>query len=112
MSSRRLTARCHLLTVVSALFLSAPVHTRSSAAKERQISCQHSVVIGRMSYQQHTVLLRQAVVQVQLRDVSKCDVTALVMLSRPMSPMKADAPLRLNYAPGYIKENFAMQGNC
>src|SRR5258708_3513148 len=110
MSTNRLTARCHLLTVVSALFLSAPVHARSSASQQHSTAseatgchtqqsdrenhsgklsvasgrfargtllvashflCKASVVIGTVSYQQHIGLLRQAVVQVQLLDVSK-----------------------------------------
>src|SRR5258705_11908692 len=70
MSSHRLTAGCYRLTVVAALFLYAPVHARFAASIEKQITDQHGVVTGTVTYRQRIALPRQAVVQVQLLDIS------------------------------------------
>src|SRR5258708_34753519 len=79
MSSHRLTAGCYLLTVVAALFLYTPVHAQSTAPIEGQITDQHGVVTGTVTYRQRIALPRQAVVQVQLLDVSKADAPAIVI---------------------------------
>ena len=108
MSSHRLTAGCHLLTVVAALFLYTPVHAQSTAPIEGQITDQHGVVTGTVTYRQRIALPRQAVVQVQLLDVSKADAPAIVIAEQTIEPKGKQVPIpfSLNYAHAQIKENY------
>ena len=108
MSSHRLTAGCYLLTVVAALFLYTPVHAQSPAPIEGQITDQQGVVTGTVTYRQRIALPRQAVVQVQLLDVSKADAPAIVIAEQRIEPKGKQVPIpfSLDYAPAQIKENY------
>src|SRR5258705_6386813 len=108
MSSHRLTAGCHLLTVVAARFLYTPVHAQSTEPIEGQITDQHGVVTGTVTCRQRIALPRQAVVQVQLLDVSKADAPAIVIAEQTIEPKGKQVPIpfSLNYAPAQIKENY------
>ena len=69
-------------------------------------SGQQGVVTGTVSYRQRIALSPDAVVQVQLQDVSRADAPAIVVAEQTIEPKGKQVPIpfTLNYDPARINE--------